>query len=341
VRQRLDLCGKLVLRSPDDGYPRDPVSAISLLEPAVRAAALPVIATCPTGDPEAAVWIDLLAPTRDEIARVSSITGLRVPTQEQVSEIESTSRLAFEKGSYYLSTPLVAPQPSGEYALVPAGFVLSTKHLVTVRFAPIASIEAALSQPAPSAESAFLKILETIIDRSADALERASSDSDEISHEAFRREPRKDALRETLRRVGALADRTSRIRDALLGLDRITGYVSDPSVEGAPKLNAARIKAIRADLASLSEYQSHLSGKIQFLLDATLGFINVEQNDIVKTLTIASVVGIPPVLFVGIWGMNFKFMPELSWRLGYPFALVVIVVSGVVPYLWFKRRGWT
>jgi magnesium transporter len=295
----------------------------------------------PDGDPAAAVWIDLLSPTPDEIERATSLTGLRVPTQDQVSEIESTSRLAFEKGAYYLSTPLVAPQPNGEHTLVSAGFVLSARHLLTVRFAPIPSIEAALSQPATDAEGTFLKILETIVDRLADALERASTDSDAISREAFRREPRKDALRETLRRVGALADRASRVRDTLLGLGRITSYVCDASLEGAPRVNATRAKAVTADVASLTEYQSHLYGKIQFLLDATLGFINVEQNDIVKTLTIASVVGIPPVLFAGLWGMNFKEMPELSWKLGYPLALGVIAISGVLPYLWFRRRGWT
>ena len=302
---------------------------------------LAVISTRPSDDPRTVVWIDLFSPTPEEIERATSITGLRVPTQEQVSEIESTSRLAFDKGAYYLSTPLVALQPSGEHVLVPAGFVLSGKHLLTVRFAPIPSIEGVLSQPVPDAEGAFLKILEVIVDRSADALERAGADSDAISREAFRPAPHKGELRETLRRVGALADRTSRIRDALLGLGRIVEYVRDGSIEGAPKLNAPRVKAIRTDLASLTEYQSHLSGKIQFLLDATLGFINVEQNDIVKTLTIASVVGIPPVLLAGIWGMNFKVMPELGWRFGYPTALVAIVVSGVLPYLWFKRRGWT
>ena len=100
------------------------------------------------------------------------------------------------------------------------------------------------------------------------------------------------------------------------------------------------MKAIRADIASLTEYQSHLSGKAQFLLDATLGFINIEQNEIVKTLTITSVVGIPPVLVAGIYGMNFHVMPELSWPLGYPMAMALIVVSGLLPLVWFKRRGW-
>jgi magnesium transporter len=105
-------------------------------------------------------------------------------------------------------------------------------------------------------------------------------------------------------------------------------------------VSATRLKAIRADVASLTDYQAHLSAKVQFLLDATLGFINIEQNEIVKTLTIASVVGIPPVLIAGIYGMNFRVMPELHWSFGYPLALALIAVSGLLPVWWFRRRGW-
>jgi magnesium transporter len=114
----------------------------------------------------------------------------------------------------------------------------------------------------------------------------------------------------------------------------------ESGIEGAPSVSAARMKAIRADVASLTDYQAHLAGKVQFLLDATLGFINIEQNEIVKTLTIASVVGIPPVLVAGIYGMNFRVMPELTWSWGYPMALALIVVSAAIPLVWFKRRGW-
>jgi magnesium transporter len=308
-----------------------------------------MIATCPSGDLREAAWIDLLSPTADEIAQVTALTGLRVPTKEQVSEIESTSRLSFEKGAWYLSTPLASPKPDGDYALVAAGFVLSSRFLLTVRFAPVPALEAAqalcTSQGETSADGAFLRILEVIVDRSADALERAGSDCDALSHEAFREPERKEKrganLREALRRVGGVADRTSHIRDALLGIGRIAAYVSDGGVAGAPQVNAARMKAIRADVVSLTEYESHLSGKIQFLLDATLGFISVEQNDVVKTLTIASTAGIPPVLIAGIYGMNFHVMPELNWKYGYPLALALMVVSAILPYLWFKRRGWT
>jgi len=305
-----------------------------------------MIVTSPSDTLASATWIDLLQPTAEEATRVRAATGLRVPTEAQISEIESSSRLGFENGAYYLSTPLVAPREDGEHALVPVGFVLSSHVLLTVRFDPLVSIDDARSQLGSAdrtAEDVFLRIFEVIVDRSADKLERAGAECDELSRGAFRRAgsaSTSKALTTTLRRVGSVAERSSLVRDALLGVGRIATYIMDSSFEGAPVVNAARMKAIRADVASLTDYQAHLSGKVQFLLDATLGFISIEQNEIVKTLTIASVAGIPPVLVAGIYGMNFHVMPELGWRYGYLMAIVLIVLSGLLPVLWFKRRRW-
>jgi magnesium transporter len=310
---------------------------------------VPILVIHPDSDLSAAVWIDLLQPTAEESARVQKATGLRVPTESEVSEIESSSRLAFENHAYYVSAPLIAVLPDGSHELASVGFVLSSRVLITVRFAPLPAFDAAhelcKTQPTETAEDAFLRIFEVIIDRAADKLERAGADSDELARIAFRGASAGGAkvapsLNVSLRRVGEVADRASRIRDALLGLGRIGAYVMESGVEGAPPINATRMKAIRADVASLTDYEAHLAGKIQFLLDATLGFINIEQNEIVKTLTIASVVGIPPVLVAGIYGMNFHFMPELDWHFGYPLAIVAIVVSALIPFYWFKRRGW-
>lgn len=295
----------------------------------------------------AATWVDLLAPTAEEVERVRQATGLRVPTESDISEIESSSRLMFENGAYYVSTPLVAPRGEDELMLSPVGFVLSSRVLITVRFAPIRSFDAAHDAfGAPSrrtAEEALLRIFEVVVDRSADKLERAGGQCDALSLGAFRsggREAGSGGLRAALGRVGSVADRTSHIRDALLGVGRILAFLMESGIEGAPPVSAARMKAIRADVTSLTDYEAHLSAKVQFLLDATLGFINIEQNEIVKTLTIASVVGIPPVLVVGIYGMNFRVMPELSWRFGYPMAIALVVVSALIPVVWFKRRGW-
>ncbi|MFT3835635.1 MAG: magnesium transporter CorA family protein [Myxococcaceae bacterium] len=304
----------------------------------------------PAGDLSQAFWIDLVDPTAEEAQQVAAATGLRVPSRAQLSEIETSSRVSFDNGAFYFSSPMVAPERPDSGA-APAGFVVSSKVLVTVRFAQLPSFdavhEAARLHPhgsghaCGSAPDAFLKLLEVIVDHFADALERAGADCEAISSGTFNlRKGQTAVLRSSLNRIGEVADRTSRIRDALLGLGRIIAFATEPGLEHAPELHRGRLKALHADLVSLTDYEGHLASKIQFLLDATLGFVNIEQNEIVKTLTVASVAGIPPVLIAGIYGMNFKVMPELSWPFGYPFAMALIVVSALIPVLWFKHRGW-
>lgn len=299
----------------------------------------------PEGDLAHARWIDLLSPTESEVARVREITGLRVPAEHEVSEIESSSRLAFAAGVYTLSTPLVARHADGSVTLAPIGLVLDATRLVTVRFAEIATFDEAFalcrSSETTTSEEAFLHLFEVVIDKAADGLEHGGAECDAISRGAFAdRKADSGGLRAALRRIGLVADKLSHVRDSLLGIGRIATFVTQGGLEGAPPVNTARMRAIHADVVSLTDYQAHLSNKLQFLLDATLGFINIEQNEIVKTLTIASVVGIPPVLVAGVYGMNFHAMPELGWTWGYPFAWALIVVTGLLPLVWFKRRGW-
>jgi magnesium transporter len=306
-----------------------------------------MILTHPAGAAEA-VWIDLISPSDDEIQEVRRATNLRVPTEQQVNEIESSSRLAFEAGAFYLSAPFVAHAAEGDLRATGVGFVLTPKVLLTVRFGPLPSFDAAHEEararvPADAAE-ALLRIFEIVVDRAADALEHCGASCDELAGAVFRdrgkRSKRTVKLSASLRRIGEAAEKISRLRDELLGLGRLCAYLVESGIPGAPVLSAPRLKAIRADITSLTDYEGHLSSKVQFLLDATLGFINIEQNEIVKTLTIATVAGIPPVLVAGIYGMNFRCMPELGWTLGYPFALALILLSALVPLWWFKRRGW-
>ena len=297
-------------------------------------------------------WIDLLDPTDSEIEFVENSTGLRVPHREALEEIESTSRNYVENGSIYLSAPLIARAASPEGVLTPVGFVLGANVLITVRFAELSAFSAAASQARAmsdlSSGEAFVRLLEQIVDRGADLLEHAGSELDRLSHRAFHADRAKGSdvaeastrLREALRAVGRMGDRTSQIRDSLLGLGRISGYAME-TCDGhlQPELQR-RLSAVRADILSLNDYEAHLANKVQFLLDATLGFINIEQNDIVKVLTIASIVGVPPVLVAGVYGMNFKILPELSWAWGYPYSLALMVVSAIIPLIWFKWRGW-
>jgi magnesium transporter len=100
------------------------------------------------------------------------------------------------------------------------------------------------------------------------------------------------------------------------------------------------LKTVGGDLASLSDHATFLAGKISFSLDATMGMINNEQNKIIKIMSVAAAVFLPPTLVASIYGMNFKFMPELEWMAGYPMAVVLMLVSAVLPYVFFKRKGW-
>jgi magnesium transporter len=193
-----------------------------------------------------------------------------------------------------------------------------------------------------------LKILDAIVDHAADSLERAGIELERISGSAFRSDRQQavrmadasGALHAALRNLGRIEEGISHIRDTLLGIDRITAFVLDRDGKQQLVDSTPRLEAVRSDITSLKDYQLHLSGKVQFLLDATLGFISIQQNEIVKALTIVSVVGVPPVLIAGIYGMNFKFMPELGWSFGYPFALILIALSALIPIVVFKWRGW-
>jgi magnesium transporter len=296
------------------------------------------------------IWIDLCSPTDDERTSVERATGLRVPDQSAVHEIETTSRVYTENDALYLSTPIPA-SPNASQPLSAVGFVLSRRALLSVRFSenPVFDSLFQGSQVAPrSACDAFLRVLEALVDRAADTLEHCSFELDSLSQRAFHNERARrhavktasEKLRATLRKLGQIGDHISQIRDTLLGFGRIAAFVCETGGTLVGPDERPRLLAIRADITSLSDYQQHLSGKVQFLLDATLGFISIEQNDVVKALTIVSVVGVPPVLVAGVYGMNFAHMPELQWAFGYPFALLLMLLTGLLPLAWFKWRGW-
>ena len=196
----------------------------------------------------------------------------------------------------------------------------------------------------------FMVIVEAMIDYSADRLETLRAAALTISRRIFHKEMQEwqrrkvskvnTMLRDTLVEIGDMGERLTHIRDTLLVLQRAVPFVTEHGDGWLEDGVKQRLKVAAADVQSLNDYEVHLTETLQFLLDADLGFINTEQNDLFKIMTIWSVAGIPPVLFAGIWGMNFHFMPELSWHMGYPMALGTIIVSTVVPLVWFKFRGW-
>ncbi|MGE4047416.1 MAG: magnesium transporter CorA family protein [Acetobacteraceae bacterium] len=299
-----------------------------------------------------AVWIDLLNPTQDERERVHAATGLPLPTEAAVSEIETSSRLAMRHGALYLSMPMISMTDPPR--AVSVGFILSPERLITIRFADSRTFDAYAQQfsrgetPNHASSHIFVGLMEAIVDRQADALENVRADLEAISHRTFRLgttrsgyEKGEDiALRQTLSQLGHIGDIISNIRDTQVAAARIVPYVELAAAEWLPKDIRTRLRTLRRDIASVSDFDTHLNDKLQFMLDATLGFINIAQNNLMKVMTIASVAGIPPVLIAGIYGMNFHDMPELGWPWGYAWGLGLIAISTIIPLLIFRWRKW-
>ncbi len=306
----------------------------------------------PTGKP---LWIDLHDPDPEEIARACDEYGLEIPPRAQLEEIEFSSRLQYEEGVFTLSVPVTPHKKAGEGddETSPLGFVLTKDVLVTIRFTHLHTFQAIMARVKRRQRSApdiFMVIVEAMIDYNADRLEELRGEALAISRRIFHAEMRSlqrknvsrfsAMLRDTLVEIGDMGERMSYIRDTLLVLQRAIPFVSEHGDGWMETPVKARLKMAAADVQSLNDYEIHLTDKLQFLLDAALGFISTEQNDLFKVMTIWSVAGIPPVLLAGIWGMNFHFMPELSWTWGYPAALASIILFTILPLAWFKSRGW-
>ncbi len=300
-----------------------------------------------------AVWIDLLNPTGEEERAVQQALRLEIPTREEMQEIESSSRLYREDDALFLTANFLYGTDGPEYGSTAITFVLASQALVTVRYqTPRAfSVFALRCQKNPglvaSPDGVMLHLFEQIVDRLADILERVGSDMDRASSPAFRsartsmKANKRDAdLREPQITLGPVGEGTTRAWETLLGLTRILTFVGAEKATAVRKENQALIKTLVRDVRSLVDHAGFLNSKANFLLDAVLGILNVEQNAIIKTFTVASVALMPPTLIASIYGMNFRVMAELDSPLGFPLALALMVVSALLPILYFKRKGW-
>jgi len=300
------------------------------------------------------VWIDLLDPTPEEERAVEAAMGYELPSREEMQEIESSSRLYREGDVLFLTANFLHGADRGEYASTPISFVLSHTALVTVRHATPRAFAAfsARCHKSPalllsSPDAVMLHLLGQVVDRLADILERVGANMDRANQDAFRsarsnaKATQKDRdLKSVLLALGEVGDVTTRITETLLGITRMLTFVSAEKSVAIRKENQPLIKTLVRDVRSLVEHGNFLNGKATFLLDAVLGIINVEQMNIIKTFTVVSVAMMPPTLIASVYGMNFEYMPELSWPIAYPLSILAMVVSAVGPVLYFKRKGW-
>jgi magnesium transporter len=301
--------------------------------------------------PDKAVWIDLVAPTQEEDKLVERILGVAVPTREEMQEIEVSSRLYVENGARYMTATLMSQSETETPKITPVTFILAGHRLVTVRydeprpFAMVTSKLARMCSASVSGESVLMDLLDALIDRCADILEKSAAEVEVVSHQIFEPTPnradRSRTYNHIMRAIGRKADLTSKVRESLVSLGRMLLFLANEA-DGMkwPKEMRAQLKVMQRDVASLSDHVTYMSNKVTFLLDAMIGMVSIEQNNIIKIFSVASVALTPPILIASIYGMNFKHMPELNWAFGYPLALVVMVMAAMAPYFYFKWRGW-
>lgn len=302
-----------------------------------------------TPEAERIVWWDLISPTRDEEKQLEADLGLELPTRDEMQEIEISSRLYSEDGGHFMTALIPSHTDADDAVIQPITFILVNHRLVTIRYTEPRAFSTFPQRAEKTdlglsnGESILLGLLEAIVDRLADILERTGREIDTISRTVFGQngsESRKDAnYKATLEDIGRKGDLTSNIRDSLATLERVLAFLG-PKLTQADKELRDQLKALVSDVRSLSDHAGFMAQKITFLLDATLGLINIEQNAIIKIFSVAAVVFLPPTLVASLYGMNFEIMPELKWTYGYPFAIGLMILSAVLPYLYFKRRGW-
>jgi magnesium transporter len=302
--------------------------------------------------PDDAVWLDLLTPTLREDKLLERHLGIAVPTREEMLEIEVSSRLYIENAARYMTATLLCQADTDTPKTTPITFILAGHRLITVRYdepRPFMIVGTKLARacaPTVTGETVMMDLLDAVIDRAADILERIGMEIDAVSHEIF--EPdggsafeRARAYRDILKTIGRKGDLTSKVRESLVSIGRVLLFLANEA-DGMrwSKEIRAQLKSMQRDVGSLSDHATYLTSKITFLLDAMLGVVSLEQNNIIKIFSVAAVVLLPPTMVASVYGMNFKHMPELDWPFGYPFALLVMAITAVLPYLFFKWKKW-
>ncbi|MCB1434371.1 MAG: magnesium/cobalt transporter CorA [Alphaproteobacteria bacterium] len=311
--------------------------------------------------PDGVIWLDLVAPTASEEAAVEAALGIDIPTREELAEIEASSRLYQEDGAAFMTANLVRRGDNDQPESSPVTFIIKDNTLITIRYhhpqAFPAYVKRAMKPQTTSMTGwgVLISLLEAVVDRAADHLERVGQIVDETSKKTFgagrtldgthKRQRRRDVnLQELIENIGEEGEFTSRMRESLVSIGRVVAFmqaiIDQTRQSKEMKENRARIKILQRDIVSLTDHASFLSGKIAFLLDAVLGLISIEQNGIIKIFSVAAVVFLPPTLVASIYGMNFAHMPELAWDYGYPFAIGLMILSAILPFLYFKQKGW-
>jgi magnesium transporter len=296
-----------------------------------------------------AIWIDLLSPSKEEEVQVEQCLGLDIPTREDMVEIELSSRLYKENGIVFMTATMIAQSDSSDPKLDPVTFILTQQQLITIRyiepqaFKIVSSHSKELDTTHNDATTVFMDLLDASVDRLADTLELVGHRLDDYSKIIFQSQNKSAAkldYRRLMQTMGANGDLHTKARESLITFDRLITFFGQTTGTKSDNEGQLRLATLNKDIASISDYANFLSTKVNFLLEATLGMVNIEQNNIIKLFSVAAVIFLPPTLVASIYGMNFHVMPELSWKYGYLFSIGLILLAAWLPYKYFKYRKW-
>lgn len=296
-----------------------------------------------------AIWIDLLIPSKLEEAMIEDALGIEIPTREEMVEIELSSRLYKENEALFMTASMTAQSESADPKLDPVTFILTQQQLITLRYIEPQSFKLVIAHlkkldvPYHSAVAILIELLDATLDRLADILELVSRRLDEYSKTIFRLGSNasiKLDYRHLMQQIGANADLNTKARESLVSFNRLIAFFLQTTGAKMESEWQARLTTLNQDIPSLSDHADFLSSKVNFLLDATLGMVSIEQNNIIKIFSVAAVIFLPPTLVASIYGMNFQFMPELSWKYGYLLAIGCMALAAWVPYKFFKYKKW-
>ncbi|CAN5265885.1 magnesium transporter CorA family protein [soil metagenome] len=298
-----------------------------------------------------AIWIDLLCPTDAEETLIETYLKFNIPSKKEMQAIEPSSRFYHDNNAVFMTATVIANSTSSAPSSEAVTFIFTEMTLVTIRYSEPQSFSSFISSILKqntlpyNVSTIFIGLLESSVDRLADILESVTSKLDDISQTIFRpkiseRKTKGINYKKLLQEIGANGDLGAKSTESLISFNRLISYFKKNKGTMLDSNQLTQLELTAKDIDALSDHAAFISNKVGFLLDATLGMVNIEQSNIIKIFSVAAVIFLPPTLIASIYGMNFHVMPELHWALGYPFALVLMIISAWLPYQYFKHRKW-
>ena len=302
--------------------------------------------------PADAIWIDLLNPTPEEDKRVEGLLGISIPTREEMHDLEPSEIIYTENGAHYMTARVICQSESIVPKLADVTFILTEKALVTVRYDEPGAFNIFLNRATKPGgcgqqpEAVLDGLIEAIVDRAAEVLRGVGDKVDMASRRIFAGRAQDveqgGVYQVVIQHIGQHEHIISNVRESMMSIERVLLFLSanyNRPKKAQTGFSAEWRSAVR-DVQAIEEHATFLSSKLQFMLDATLGLVSIEQNKIIKLFSVVSVALMPPTLIASIYGMNFKFMPELEWQWGYPMAIGLMIVCAVLPYMFFRWKKW-